>query len=72
MNPTIPLKLSAIAYAVLWSGWMFWWSGNYDLTNIIILVACDSIAAYLWYRVMRWSFRRMSLLPHDGIHPSVR
>ena len=24
MKPTIPLKLSAFAFTVLWSGWMLW------------------------------------------------
>jgi hypothetical protein len=71
MKPTIPLQLSAIAFTVLWSGWMLWWSGTWDAANIIILAACGSIAGYLWYRVMRWSFQRMSLLPHEGVGSSA-
>ena len=71
MKPTIPLKLSAIGFTVLWSGWMLWWSGSYDVANIIILAACGAIAGYAWYRAMRWSFRRMSLVPHDGIEPGA-
>jgi hypothetical protein len=48
LKPTIPLKLSAIGFTVLWSGWMLWWSGSYDVANIIILAACGAIAGYAW------------------------
>ena len=63
MTPTTPLKLCAIAFTVLWSGWMLWSSGSYEPANIIILAVCGSIAGYLWYRIMRWCFRLMRLLP---------
>jgi hypothetical protein len=66
MKPTTPLKLCAIAFTVLWSGWMLWWSGSYDRANVIILTICGSIAGYLWYLAMRWWFRRISLLPRNG------
>ena len=66
MKPTTPLKLSAIAFTVLWSGWMLWSSGSYEPANIIILAVCGSVAGYLWYRIMRWCFRRMNLLPDHG------
>jgi glycopeptide antibiotics resistance protein len=71
LKPTTLLKLSAIAFTVLWSGWMLWWSGSYDSVNITILAVCGAIAGYIWYRVMRWSFRRMSILPQDGIGPGA-
>jgi glycopeptide antibiotics resistance protein len=71
VRPTTPLKLSAIAFTVLWSGWMLWWSGSYDPANTIILAVCGAIAGYVWYRVMRWSFLRMRLLPQDGIGPGA-
>jgi hypothetical protein len=71
MTPTTPLKLSAIAFTVLWSGWMLWWSGSYEPANIIILAVCGSVAGYLWYRMMRWCFRRMRLLPDDSAGPSA-
>lgn len=66
MKPTTPLKLCAIAFNVLWSGWMLWWSGSYDRANVIILTICGSIAGYLWYLAMRWWFRRINLLPRNG------
>ena len=71
MTPTTPLKLSAIAFTVLWSGWMLWSSGSYEPANIIILAVCGSVAGYLWYRIMRWCFRRMHLLPDNGIDPGA-
>ena len=63
MQPTTPLKLSAVAFAVLWSGWMVWASGSYEPANMIILAVCGSVAGYLWYRIMRWCFQRINLLP---------
>ena len=71
MTPTTPLKLCAIAFTVLWSGWMLWSSGSYEPANIIILAVCGSIAGYLWYRIMRWCFRRMHLLPDHGAGPGA-
>jgi hypothetical protein len=65
MDPTTRLKLSGAAFTILWTGWMLWWSGSFDLANIIILAICGSLAGYAWYRVMRWQFRRKGLLPLD-------
>jgi hypothetical protein len=65
MNPAVRLKWSAVAFAVLWSGWMLWWSGSFEPANVIILAVCGSIAGYAWYRIMRWQFRRSGLLPAD-------
>jgi hypothetical protein len=56
---TWPLKLGAIAFAVLWAGWMMLSSGSQDLVSITILAACAALAGYAWYRMMRWSFRHM-------------
>ena len=63
MNPATSLKWSAVAFTVLWTGWMLWWSGIYDAANIIILPICGGIAGYGWYRIMRWQFRRRGMLP---------
>jgi hypothetical protein len=65
-NSVIPLKWSATAFAVLWTGWMIWWSGDFAPANIIILTICGALAGYLWYRLMRWQFRRMGMLTHEG------
>ena len=71
MTPTTPLKLCAIAFTVLWSGWMLWSSGAYDPANIIIWAVCGSVVGYLWYRMMRWCFRRMNLPPGNGAGPGA-
>ena len=63
MNSVARLKLSAVAFTVLWTGWMIWWSGIYDAPNMIILTICGSVAGYAWYRAMRWQFRRKGMLP---------
>jgi hypothetical protein len=63
MTPSTPLKLGAIAFAVLWTFWMLWWSGSLDRANVVILTLCGAIAGYLWYLSMRWLFRRIRLHP---------
>ena len=71
MKPTVPLKYCSIAFTVLWASWMIWWSGIYHPVNVIILSICGAVAGYLWYRAMRWSFRRMKLLPPEAVDPGV-
>ena len=66
MDPTSRLKWSSVAFTVLWTGWMIWWSGDFDTTNIVILTICGAIAGYLWFRAMRWQFRRMGMLPRQN------
>ena len=41
-NPVTSLKWSSIAFAVLWTGWMVWWSGDFAPANIIILTICGA------------------------------
>jgi hypothetical protein len=65
MNPTTRLKLSGAAFAILWTGWMLWWSESFDLANVIIMSICGGVAGYAWYRVMGWQFRRQGLVPRD-------
>ena len=48
MNPATSLKLSAIAFTVLWTGWMLWWSGSSDRVNVIMLAICGILVGYLW------------------------
>jgi hypothetical protein len=71
MKPTIPRKYCSIAFAVLWLGWMAWWRGIYQPANNIILSVCGVAAGYFWYLGMRWSFRRMGILPPDGAAPGA-
>jgi hypothetical protein len=58
MTPLTALKFGAIAFAFLWVGWMLWWSGSVDRVNVIMLSICGSVAAFAWYRSMRWLFVR--------------
>jgi hypothetical protein len=69
MNPATSLKYSAIAFTVLWIGWMLWWSGSFEWANVIILTVSGIVAGYLWYRAMRWYFQRRGLLPRHQ-HPA--
>ena len=61
MTPSTPLKLGAVAFAVLWTLWMLWWSGSLDRVNIVMLTICGAVAGYLWYLAMCWVFGRMRL-----------
>ena len=63
MHPETPLKLSSIAFAILWTAWMVWWTGNYGAANIAILSACAALEGWLGFLGMRWFFRRRGLLP---------
>jgi hypothetical protein len=63
MNPANTLKFSSALFAVLWAGWMVWWSGDFAVVNIVILTVCGAIAGWLWFLAMRWYFRRSGLLP---------
>ncbi|MBR1123001.1 hypothetical protein JQ628_15855 [Bradyrhizobium lablabi] len=60
------LKWGSIAFAVLWTGWMIWWSGDFGPANIVILAICGAAAGYLWYRLMCWQFRRMGMLAREN------
>lgn len=57
MDQSRSLKFSAIAFGVLWSAFMVWWSGEYHPVNIIILAVCGAIGAVLWYWIMGRSLR---------------
>ena len=67
-NSVTRLKWNAVVFAVLWTGGMIWWSGDYDRVNVVMLTICAAVAGYLWYRFMRWHFQRKGLLPRD-VHP---
>jgi hypothetical protein len=63
MHPETPLKLSAIAFAVLWTAWMVWWSAEFGAVQIGIMSACGALVGWLWFLVLRWHLRRKGLLP---------
>jgi hypothetical protein len=80
MKPETPLKLNSIAFAILWTVWMVWWSGVFNPVNIGIMSAGGVLTAWLWFLAMRWYFRRIGLLPKveraltpsDSRHPPSR
>ncbi len=65
-NPTASLKWASVAFAVLWTGGMIWWSGHLAAAEIVILTICGAVAGYLWYRLMCWQFRRRGRLTRDN------
>jgi hypothetical protein len=65
-NPETALKWNAIVFAVLWTGWMLWWSGSLDRANVAIVSVCEIAVGYFWHRLMRWQFRRTRMLPPAG------
>jgi hypothetical protein len=65
-NPTTPLKFSAIVFAILWTGWMLWWSGSFAPANVVILSICGSVAGVGWFFAMRFIFQHRGLLPREG------
>ncbi|OAF13429.1 hypothetical protein AYJ54_44005 [Bradyrhizobium centrolobii] len=62
-RPLLPLKAGAIAFTLLWTAWMMWWSGPFSSVYLTILTLCGAAIGYLWYRAMRWQFERMGMLP---------
>jgi hypothetical protein len=44
VTPSTPLKLGAVAFAVLWTLWMMWRSGSLDRVNIAMLTICGAMA----------------------------
>jgi hypothetical protein len=69
LNRSTPLKLGAIAFAVLWAAWMIWSSGSLDSANIIMFSISGAIIGFLWYLGMRWFFQRMRTSPDDQAKP---
>ena len=71
MKPAISLQLSAVAFTIFWLGGMLWVSGTDDLPTVFTLAVCSVVTGYLWYRLMHWAFRHMTLLPFDGVDIGV-
>jgi hypothetical protein len=69
MHPITQLKLCAIMFTVLWTGWMLWSSGSLERANVIVLSVCGVAAGYAWYLAMRWQFQRGGMLVRDD-HPA--
>lgn len=59
MSSRIRLVLTSVAFAVLWTAGMIWWTG-FEFANVVILTICGVVAGVLWYFAMRWWQRRYS------------
>jgi hypothetical protein len=65
MEPTTPLKLGAVVFAVIWTGWMLWSLGLFTPANDVLWTIGGTTTGYLWYRAMLWQFRRSGLMPRN-------
>jgi hypothetical protein len=53
MSPQTRLVLGSVAFAVIWTLGMIWWTG-WEAANIVVLSICGVVAGVLWYFAMRW------------------
>jgi hypothetical protein len=44
---------SALLFAVLWTAFMVWWSGDTGAANVIILSVCGALVAAAWAFAMK-------------------
>lgn len=58
-NPTTSLKWSATVCAVLWTGWMVWLIGSFDLVPIAIFSIAGTVFGLCWYVAMRFVLVRV-------------
>ena len=60
-NETL-LKLSAVVFALLWIGLMWWSRGPMDTMALVILIVCGGLAGLIWYwlygKWFRWYIER--------------
>jgi hypothetical protein len=56
------LKLASLAFAVMWTVMMWWWSAPLDTAAIVILAIAGAVTGLLWYwlygKWFRWYFAR--------------
>lgn len=62
-HPLLPLRAGAVAFTVLWTAWMMWWTGSGESASLLVMLPIGIVVGYLWYRAMRWQFERMGMLP---------
>ncbi|HEY2444191.1 MAG TPA: hypothetical protein VGI20_00445 [Rhizomicrobium sp.] len=66
LNPITSLQRGAIVAAILWTGWMIWWSGSPASADITILSICGVAFGYVWYVPMRFVLAHMRPAPRDS------
>jgi hypothetical protein len=48
---------TAVAFAVLWTAWMLWWSyPDRGVAHTVILATMGAILGVLWYWLFGWLF----------------
>jgi len=62
MDTPLRRHLTAMGFAAFWTIFMIWWSGEYDIGNIVILSVCGLLVGYAWVwamgRIQRWKEAR--------------
>lgn len=53
MFPRTRLIRAAVFFAVFWTAFMIWWTGN-DAVNVVAMSVAGVAAATAWYFAMRW------------------
>jgi hypothetical protein len=74
-NPAISLRWSAIVFAMLWTGWMVWFTGSFNLAGAVSFAVCGVMVGYFWYLAMRFVFKRAGLFSGNadgGTEPAPR
>lgn len=51
------LVAGSIAFTVIWTAAMVWWSGDYRLSNIVMIGIAGAIVGALWF----WWMKRFML-----------
>lgn len=62
MTHRMRLKLASLAFALLWTAWMLWWSAPLRPAEMIIFAFGGVMVGLAWYwlygRWYRWHFAR--------------
>jgi hypothetical protein len=62
MHSETVLKLSAVAFTLLWIAMMWWRNAPLEFSGVVALVVCGALAGMLWYwlygKWFRWYFQR--------------
>jgi hypothetical protein len=62
MTTRSQLALSALAFAVLWTAGMWWWTEPRDIAGTIVLLVIGALTGLAWYwlygKWYRWYFGR--------------
>jgi hypothetical protein len=45
--------LATMLFAVFWTGFMIWWSGDTGIANVVILSVCGVMVAAAWAFAMK-------------------